>query len=70
MPAYDPLRGPDVEPPFPAALAVELRLAREYLDKVATANVHDHTAMLKAAVGLHHRLRNLIAALDAERGTS
>lgn len=70
MTAYNPLREPDAEPPFPASVDGELRLAREYADRVATANIHDHEAMLKAAVGLDHRLRNLIAALDAERGES
>jgi hypothetical protein len=49
-------------------LAVELRLAREYLAEVAAANIHDPQAMVKAAAGLDHRLRALIAALDAEGG--
>jgi hypothetical protein len=47
---------------------VELRLACEYADRVASANIHDHTAMLKAAVGLDHRLRSLVAAVEVERG--
>ncbi|GKQ38900.1 hypothetical protein [Streptomyces sp. A012304] len=66
--SYDPLREPDAEPQFPASLDGELRLAREYLSQVAGTNIHDHTAMVKAAVGLDHRLRALIAALDAKRG--
>lgn len=68
MTSYDPLFGPTEEPLLPAPVDVELRLCRQYVDKVADANIHDHQAMLKAAVGLDHRLRNLIAALDAERG--
>jgi hypothetical protein len=68
--SYDPLHGPNEEPVFSAALDIELQLAREYLDKAAVANIHDHQAMLKAATGLNYRLRSLIAALDAERGQS
>jgi hypothetical protein len=67
---YDPLHGPDEEPPLPAPLDVEVRLAREYLDKAAAANIHDHQEMVKASAGLNYRLRALIAALDAERGES
>lgn len=66
--AYDPLHGPDEEPSYPPCLDVELKLAREYLGKVAAANIHDHTAMLRAATGLEFRLRGLVAAVDAERG--
>lgn len=66
--SYNPLRDPDAEPPLPASVDGELRIARKYLGKVASANIHDHEAMLTAAVGLDHRLRALIAALDAERG--
>ncbi|AVH57870.1 MULTISPECIES: hypothetical protein [Streptomyces] len=68
MTSYDPLHGPGEEPPFPASLDGELKLTREYLDKVATANIHDHNAMLRAATGLNYRIRSLVAALDAERG--
>jgi len=68
MASYEPLHGPDEEPPFPASLDGELRLTRELLSEVAGANIHDHTAMLKAATGLNYRIRSLLAALDAERG--
>ncbi|MFF7884285.1 hypothetical protein ACH40F_29300 [Streptomyces sp. NPDC020794] len=68
--SYDPLHGPDEEPPFPASLDGELKLTRQLLDEVADANIHDHTAMLKAAASLNHRVRSLVAALDAERGES
>jgi hypothetical protein len=66
--SYDPLHGPDEEPPFPASLDGELKLTRELLDEIADANIHDHRAMLKAAVALDCRVRGLLAALDAERG--
>jgi hypothetical protein len=46
----------------------ELQACREFLDQVAEANIHDHTAMVKAAAGLDYRLRSLIAAIEAERG--
>lgn len=68
--SYTPLHGPDEESPPPASLDGELRLARRLLDEIATANIHDHTAMLKAATGLNCRLRSLLAALDAERERS
>lgn len=68
MSDYAPLYEPSEEPAFPASVDVELRVARDYLDQVAAANIHDQTAMLRAAVGCHHRLRSLIAAIDAERG--
>ncbi|MEQ4610301.1 hypothetical protein ABMX48_29385 [Streptomyces cavourensis] len=43
-----------------------LKTAREELDEHASANIHDRDAMLRAAVGLEMRLRQLIAALDKE----
>jgi hypothetical protein len=66
--SYDPLREPDSAPPFPGDVDGELRTCREFLDQVAQVNIHDHTAILKAAVSLDHRLRSLIAAIEAERG--
>ncbi|UJV41604.1 hypothetical protein [Streptomyces sp. AMCC400023] len=68
MSAYTPLYGPEDARPTPASADTELRLARDLVDKLADTNIHDHTAILKAAVSLDHRLRSLIAALDAERG--
>ncbi|MEV0470241.1 hypothetical protein [Streptomyces prunicolor] len=68
MTSYDPLYAPTEEPPFPGSVDVELKLARRLLDVVADANIHDHTAMLKAAGSLDHRMRSLVAALTAERG--
>jgi hypothetical protein len=66
--SYDPLHGPDEEPPSPASLGIEVKLAHQLLDQVSTANIHDHTAMVKAAAGLNYRIRSLVAAIDAERG--
>lgn len=69
MTAYDPLSRSAVEPSVPADLDGELRLAREVLAEVAAANIHDHDAMLKAASGLNYRMRSLLAAIEAERGS-
>lgn len=66
--SYDPLREPDAARPFPASVDNELRISRRYLNEVAGVNIHDHTAVVKAAVGLDYRLRALIAAIEAERG--
>jgi hypothetical protein len=69
MAAYDPLYGPDdEESASPAALDVELRLARELLAELAPLNIHSHDDMLRAATGLFYRLRSLLAAIEAERG--
>ncbi|MFJ6438162.1 hypothetical protein [Streptomyces sp. NPDC091416] len=63
QPLYDPaVDGDSYVPPLDAAL----RLARNALDDKATANIHDHTEMLRAAVTLEMRLRALVAALDEE----
>lgn len=70
MNAYDPLYGSGEQLPAPAALDVELRSARELLDQLAATNIHDDTAMVKAAAGLYYRLRSLLAAVEAERGES
>lgn len=66
--SYSPLHDPDGVDPMPASLADALQLAREYVDQVAAADIHDHTAMVKAASGLNYRIRALIAAVDAELG--
>ena len=67
MTSYEPLHGPDEEPPFPAPLDVEARMAHQLLAEVAGANIHDHNAMLKAASSLNYRMRSLLAAIEAER---
>ncbi len=68
MSTYTPLHSPDDAPPFQAPLAVEISATRSYLAEVATTNIHDEAAILRAAVGLDYRLRALLAALDTKRG--
>lgn len=67
--AHDPLHDPDRDArDWSPGRDLAIDLARQTLAKHATANIHDHTAMLQAATGLDYVLRDLIAALDAERG--
>ena len=66
--SYDPLHDPDRTDPIPASLDDELRLARACVAELATANIHDHGAMVQTASALNYRIRALIAAADAERG--
>ncbi|MCI3240238.1 hypothetical protein [Streptomyces spinosisporus] len=66
--AHDPLFGPNDPSPEPASLAVEIAASRRILDETAGLNIHDHSAMLHAAVSLNLRLRGVLAALDKERG--
>lgn len=47
-------------------LSIALRLAREDLAEQQNANIHDHTAMVRAATTLEIRLRQLLAAVDAD----
>ncbi|MFD9716708.1 hypothetical protein [Streptomyces sp. NPDC059076] len=47
---------------------VALSRAREELALYGSASIHDHQAMMNAAISLDHVLRNLVAALDAEAG--
>ncbi|MFC4500646.1 MULTISPECIES: hypothetical protein [Streptomyces] len=69
MTSYDPLYDPATDgPSFVGPVDSELRSARRLLDETASANIHDHTAMVKAAVSLDYRLRSIVAALDTERG--
>lgn len=51
---------------FAPPLSTALRLAREDLAVHQGANVHDHDAMIRAAVVLETRLRLLLDALDAD----
>lgn len=46
------------------------RLARQTLEQYQGETIHDHTAMIQAAVALDYRLRGLLAALDAEDGAA
>jgi broad specificity phosphatase PhoE len=67
--SYTPLQDPENEahvivPPLQRAID----RAREVLEEKGQANIHDQDAMIRAAYGLHYVLRDLLAALDAERG--
>ncbi|WP_327180424.1 hypothetical protein OG599_35270 (plasmid) [Streptomyces sp. NBC_01335] len=65
LPLYDPAVD-DLGVTLRTADALDL--ARKALDKHSSANVHDHSAMIGAAVGLEMSLRALVAALDKEAG--
>ena len=67
--SYTPLYDPETDgrsyvPPLQTAID----RAREVLDEKAAANIHDRDEMIRAAVGLEHVLRDLLAALDAKGG--
>lgn len=67
--SYTPLHDPERDAlRYVSPLDQALRHAREVLAEKATANIHDHDEMLRAAVGLEMRLRQLVAALDTEAG--
>jgi hypothetical protein len=68
MAAYTPLRASGEPQVMHARLELALQLARKSLARVADANIHDHDAMIDAAVDLHIRLGSLVAAVEAERG--
>jgi hypothetical protein len=64
-PLHDPERdGRTVTPRLERALEA----ARKVLDEKAAANIHDKDEMIRAAVGLMHVLRDLLAALDRADG--
>ena len=69
MNAYRPLRDPATHTPV-YSLDFALSNAREVLAEQQAANIHDGRAMLGAAVTLEIALRQLIASLDAQDGTS
>jgi len=52
-------------PALPTDVAV--RLARQALAQHGDASIHDHDAMVSAATALDGVLRDLLAALDADR---
>jgi hypothetical protein len=52
-------------PPPPLDIAV--RQARWALEKYGTASIHDPNAMVSAATVLDGMLRDVLAALDADR---
>lgn len=59
---YEPRPSDAYAPP----LSTALKLAREDLAVHQGANIHDHHAMIRAAVTLEARLRLLLDALDAD----
>ncbi|MFE7803999.1 hypothetical protein ACFU51_04895 [Streptomyces sp. NPDC057430] len=65
---HDPLHDPQASGDWVPPVDVARQLAREALDRQATANIHDEHAMLQAATVLHYVLRDLLNALDAEDG--
>jgi hypothetical protein len=69
MASYDPLYDPERDgPAFAPSLPKAIERARKVLDEKAAANIHDRDEMIRAAVGLEHVLRDLLAALDKEAG--
>jgi hypothetical protein len=66
--SYTPLHDPEKEAHVVPTLQQAIERAREVLDEKARANIHNQDAMIRAAVGLHYVLHDLLAALDAERG--
>lgn len=58
---YQPLPSDAYAP----SLDIALRLARQDLAEQQGADIHDHNAMVRAAVTLEVRLRGLLTALDA-----
>jgi hypothetical protein len=67
MAAYTSLRSSGEPQVMHARLESELQWAGTALARVADANLHDHDAMLDAAVDLYLRLRSLVAAVEAGR---
>ncbi|HZX38106.1 MAG TPA: hypothetical protein VFF37_07210 [Streptomyces sp.] len=67
-PAFHPLHDPALDGSWTPPLDMARRLARQALAKHEGANIHDGTAMLRAAVGLEIVLRDLLDALDAGEG--
>jgi uncharacterized protein (DUF2461 family) len=67
--SYTPLFDPEKDartyvPELPRAI----ERARKVLDEKAAANIHDKDEMIRAAYGLQHVLRDLLAALDRADG--
>ncbi|MGW0033639.1 hypothetical protein ACWDXD_27980 [Streptomyces sp. NPDC003314] len=62
-PLHDSSRRPMPAPP----LDIAVRVAREVLTQHEGASIHDHTEMIAAVAALDVVLRNVLAALDADR---
>ena len=65
-PPVQALYQPHPSDAYAPSLSSALGLAREALAEHRGANIHDHLAMVKAAVALETRLRLLVDALDAD----
>lgn len=65
--ALDPLHDASRRPLPAPPLDIAVRQARWALEKYGSASTHDHTAMVSAATVLDGMLRDVLAALDAER---
>lgn len=66
---YTPLHDPETDAlSYVLPLDSALRHARAVLDEQAPANIHDRDEMLRAAVSLEMRLRQLVAAIDKKAG--
>ena len=66
VPPVEALYSPQPSDAYVPPLAVALRLARQDLAVQQGANIHDREHMIRAAVTLEIRLRQLLGALDAE----
>ena len=67
-PHFDPLHDPAQTPRGPFSLDIEIAVTRQILEETASLNIHDDNDMRSAAFSLNCRLRQLLAAIDAERG--
>jgi hypothetical protein len=67
---FDALYKPRLSDGYAPPLSTALRLAREGLTEQQTANIHDRTAMVRAATILEFHLRQVLAALDADRAAA
>ena len=66
-PTLDPLHDPTRAPLPPLPLDIAVSQARWALEKYGSASIHDASAMVSAATVLDGMLRDVLAALDAER---
>ncbi|NEB83935.1 hypothetical protein G3I43_07045 [Streptomyces anulatus] len=64
--AHKPLYDPERDSTYVPSLDIVLACARDELAQYANANIYDAREILGAAVSHHLRLRQLVAALDAE----
>lgn len=66
VPPQDTLYTPHPSDVYAPPLDIALRLARQDLAVQQDANIHDHQAMIGAAVTLEIRLRQVLAALAVD----